>query len=124
MRTEDATKAKELFGEFFRKNPGVRNPTDQNHPAKRAYAQEVGIDCFVLMQTARKEHTKSGGWPNPWTKPEYWNGEAEVRQQKADRFERLKQQVQATWKQISEDQKDDFVEWLNNFVTAELTQPE
>lgn len=65
------------YGAFFAKHPNVKNPTDINSREKLDFFVGTGFDLMFEMQKARKSNTEVNGYPNPWTKPEYWEKENE-----------------------------------------------
>jgi len=72
MTPEEQDKAKTLYGEWFAKYPGVKNPSDINCQTKYDHFMKAGWENLQLMQRARKSNVKKYGYPSPWTKPEYW----------------------------------------------------
>ena len=50
----ESDKAKELYGEWFRRNPNLANPSDVNHKEKYDYMCEIGWENLRVMQNARK----------------------------------------------------------------------
>ena len=61
-----------MFGKFYKENPTVKNPTDINSRVKLDFFVRHGFDILFEMQSARKSNTEKNGYPNPWTKLEYW----------------------------------------------------
>jgi len=64
--------ANELFALWFEENPGAKNPTDINTLQKYEFAKRVGWDNLRKMNQARKANTAKNGYPNPWTKADYY----------------------------------------------------
>ena len=69
----DRNKAKLLFCEWFSLYPELENPTDINFNEKFEFLQEIGWEGAVMMEKARKQNTATNGYPNPWTKPKFWD---------------------------------------------------
>ena len=65
--------AKSLYADWFKKNPGVKNPTDPNTREKFDYMKSLEWELFSLMQQARKFNTEANKYPYPFTKWEYWD---------------------------------------------------
>ena len=61
----DVESPRELYGRWFAKHPGVRNPTDINSQAKFLFAVEIGWEQFRSMQQSRKRGDE-------WSKWSYW----------------------------------------------------
>ena len=72
LTTGEQEIAKQLFRQWFTKNPGVKNPTDPNSRKKYENMVWLGWRLFSIMQQARKTNTKANGLPYPWTQWEYW----------------------------------------------------
>ena len=65
------------YGAFFAEHPSIKNPTDINSREKLGFFVRNGFDLMFEMQKARKANTEANGYPNPWTKLEYWEKENE-----------------------------------------------
>ena len=50
----DRQKALELFREWFKLHPNIKNPTDINRVEKWEFFQQRGWDALYQMQRARK----------------------------------------------------------------------
>ena len=75
MTREEIAIAKGSYRDFFRQYPGVRNPSEINSSEKwHFFADGHGWGTLSLMIKARKAHQEANGFPFPWTKPEYWEG--------------------------------------------------
>ena len=64
MKT-DSPETKQLFADWFRENPGTKNPPDLTKREKFNYAMRIGFDKHRAMVNARKQGLA-------WTKSEYW----------------------------------------------------
>lgn len=73
LTKEEERIAKGLYGDWFRDNPGVKNPTDPNTKEKYDNMVALGWELFSLMQQARKFNTEQNKYPYPWTRWNYWD---------------------------------------------------
>jgi len=55
LTTKEEKKAKKLYKEFWKINPGMKNPSDINKQEKADFLEDKGFESISLMQKARKQ---------------------------------------------------------------------